>query len=116
MKNKTYIVPNACMPGKIVNIDTVLCDGCNICVDRCRTQVLLPNPQKGKPPIVVYPDECWFCACCEEYCPKGAIHMEYPGNQRIGWKRKESGEYFRIGMANPPTPNKRPPYGYGNGK
>jgi hypothetical protein len=29
--------------------------------------------------------------------------------QRVRWKRKESGEHFRVGMKNPPTPNTREP-------
>jgi hypothetical protein len=43
---------------------------------------------------------------------EGAIKMEHPLNQRMGWKRKETGEYFRVGMKNPPPPNTRPPVGY----
>ena len=54
----------------------------------------------------------WFCGNCVEHCPvSGAIKMEHPLNQRVGWKRKETGEYFRIGMKNPPPPNTRPPVG-----
>lgn len=112
MSERVYMFPNVFMPGKVVTIDPELCTGCNICVDRCRTQVLLPNPEKNKPPVVVYPDECWFCACCEAHCPQGAIKMEHALNQRVGWKRKETGEYFRIGIANPPSPYTKPPYGY----
>jgi hypothetical protein len=37
--------------------------------------------------------------------------VEYPLNQRVGWKRKATGEYFRIGMNNPPPANTRPPIG-----
>jgi ferredoxin len=70
---------------------------------------MLPNLEKGKPPIVVYPDECWFCGDCVQACQNGAITMEYPMNQRVGWKRKATGEFFRIGMKNPPPPNTRPP-------
>jgi len=64
------------------------------------------------PPIVLYPDECWFCGTCVEECPAaGAIRMEHPLNQRVGWKRKETGELFRLGMKNPPPPYTRPPVG-----
>ncbi len=64
------------------------------------------------PPIVLYPDECWFCGTCVEECPApGAIRMEHPLNQRVAWKRKETGELFRRGMKNPPPPNLRPPVG-----
>ena len=62
------------------------------------------------PPLVLYPDECWFCGTCVEECPApGAIRMEHPLNQRVAWKRKETGEMFRRGMKNPPPPNTRPP-------
>lgn len=64
------------------------------------------------PPLVLYPDECWFCGTCVEECPvPGAIRMEHPLNQRVAWKRKETGELFRRGMKNPPPPNLRPPVG-----
>jgi len=64
------------------------------------------------PPLVLYPDECWFCGTCVEECPApGAIRMEHPLNQRVAWKRKKTGELFRRGMKNPPPPNLRPPVG-----
>jgi NAD-dependent dihydropyrimidine dehydrogenase PreA subunit len=112
MSSRVYMTPNPFAPGEVVTIDPELCDGCNICVERCRSQVLLPNPEEGKPPLIVYPEECWFGACCEAHCPREAIKLIHPLNQRIAWKRKETGEYFRIGIANPPLPNTRPPYGY----
>ena len=111
MENKSYLVANPMTPCKCVVIDPELCTACHQCVDACRTDVLVPNPEKGKPPIVLYPDECWFCGCCVEHCSTGANRMEHPPNQRIGWKRKKTGEYFRIGMKNPPPPNTRPPVG-----
>jgi NADPH-dependent glutamate synthase beta subunit-like oxidoreductase len=66
----------------------------------------------GRPPVAMYSDECWFCGVCVKHCPiPGAIKMEYPLNQRVGWKRKGTGEYFRVGMKNPPEPDTRPPVG-----
>ena len=112
MDNKVYVIPNQNAPFPAIKIDPDLCKGCNMCVDVCRVDVFLPNQEKGKPPIVVYADECWFCGCCVLHCPvSGAIRMEHPLNQRVGWKRKATGEYFRIGMKNPPPPNNRPPVG-----
>jgi hypothetical protein len=32
-------------------------------------------------------------------------------NQKVGWKRKETGELFRIGMKDPPPAYTRPPVG-----
>jgi NAD-dependent dihydropyrimidine dehydrogenase PreA subunit len=112
MESKAYLVPNPMTPCQVIVIDPELCTGCNDCVEVCRTDVLVPNPEKGKPPIVLYPDECWFGGCCVGHCSvPGAIKMVYPLNQRVGWKRKDTGEYFRIGMNNPPPPNTRPPVG-----
>jgi NAD-dependent dihydropyrimidine dehydrogenase PreA subunit len=110
MKQEAYLAPNPTTPCKAIIFNEELCTGCNQCVEVCRTDVMMPNPEEGKPPIVLYPDECWFCGCCVADCPTpGAIEMQHPMNQRVGWKRKESGEHFRIGMKNPPPPNTKPP-------
>jgi NAD-dependent dihydropyrimidine dehydrogenase PreA subunit len=112
MENKAIMVPNPTTPCQAIFFDSKLCNGCNTCVEVCRADVLVPNLEKGNPPIVLYPDECWFGGCCVAHCPiPGAIRMEHPLNQRAGWKRKDTGEYFRIGMKNPPPPNTRPPVG-----
>jgi NAD-dependent dihydropyrimidine dehydrogenase PreA subunit len=113
MSEKVYMAPNPATPCKGIEIDPEICNGCNQCIEVCRTDVLVPNPKKGKPPIVLYPDECWFGGCCVAACPRpGAIKMLHPLNQNISvvWKRKETGEYFRLGMKNPPPPNTRPPF------
>lgn len=52
------------------------CLGCNRCVNICQCDVLLP----GKPPIVAFPGECYYCGSCVMECPvEGkAIHLEHP--------------------------------------
>lgn len=103
--NEPILVPNQMTPNYAITIDPTKCTGCNKCIDYCRADVLMPNPVKGKPPIMLYPDECWFAGCCAGACPHdGAIIMHQPVNQRVGWKRKETGEYFRVGMENHPEP------------
>jgi len=109
MADAVYIMPNPSTPNDCITIDSTKCTGCNSCIEACRTDVILPNDEKKKPPLVVYPDECWFCGDCVQQCPSKAITMNFPLNQRVGWKRKSTGEYFRIGMKNPPPPNTRPP-------
>jgi NAD-dependent dihydropyrimidine dehydrogenase PreA subunit len=74
---------------------TEACVGCNTCVNECRTDVLLPNPEKGKPPIVAYPDDCWYCGVCVQDCPHHANRFHQPLNQRVAWKRKATGEIRR---------------------
>ena len=112
MADKVFMLPNPETPNQCVVINPALCTGCNECIEACRTDVLVPNPVKGKPPIVLYPEECWFGGCCVGNCPvPGAIRMDFPLNQRVVWKRKATGEFFRIGMKNPPPPNEKPPIG-----
>ena len=91
-----YFLPSPMTPNECITFDPEKCIGCITCVDVCRCDVLMPNPEKGKEPIVMYPDECWFCGACVSDCPKGACRLNHPVNQRIAWKRKETGEIFRV--------------------
>lgn len=63
-----------------------VCNGCNTCVDLCPVDVLAPNPEKGKPPILAYPDECAYDGSCWIHCPlsdKGAIKVVTPLPMRV---------------------------------
>jgi len=114
MTEKVFMVPNPPTPNRAVAFDPGICQGCNCCVDVCPTDVLMPNPEPGDPPVVLYPEECWYCGGCVEECPcHGAITLMHPTSQRISinWKRKDTGELFRIGMKTPPPPNNKPPSG-----
>lgn len=114
MSDKAYMVPNPPTPNKAVEFNPDVCIGCNNCVNVCPDDVMMPNPEKKNQPIVVYPEECWYCGACVEECPRpGAIKMLHPTQQRISvnWKRKATGELFRLGMKNPPPPNAKPPSG-----
>lgn len=97
-----------------IEFDETVCTGCNNCVEACMNDVLIPHPEKKSPPIVFHPDECWYCGCCIMECPhqdKDAITMKWPMKIDLRWKRKDTGELFRLGMANPPAPNMTPPVG-----
>jgi NAD-dependent dihydropyrimidine dehydrogenase PreA subunit len=112
MTMEAYFAGNVPAPCRAISIDPELCTGCYSCVDVCRSDVMVYGLPGGEPPVVLYPDECWFCGCCVDACPvPGAIRMDHPLNQRVGWKRKDTGEFFRIGMKDPPPPNDRPPVG-----
>ena len=107
-----YDSPNIVTPFLPVRFDAELCTGCNSCVDACHTDLFVPNVVQGSPPVILYPDECWFCGSCVDHCPiNGAIRMEHPLHQKVGWKRKANGTYYRIGMKNPPPPNTKPAAG-----
>ncbi len=114
MKATVYMVPNPPTPNRAVAFDVEICTGCNRCVEICRSDVLAPNPERGRSPIVVYPDECWYCGTCVLECAHaGAITLLHPLNQSVSvaWKRAATGQTFRLGMADPPPPNPRPPAG-----
>lgn len=94
---EVYATPNVSTPNRPVKFNEDICIGCNICVETCQMDVYIPNPEKGKPPIILYPEECWYCGCCVVECPKpGAIKLNHPLMQRVRWKRKSTGEHFRV--------------------
>ena len=104
--------PNIITPNNPVIFNEEVCIGCNSCVENCSMQVIMPNPEKDKPPVVLYPEECWYCGCCMLSCPlmwEGAMSLNHPLNQLPRWKRKATGEHFRLSMPNPPPPNTTPP-------
>lgn len=73
-------------PFKAVEINAAICSGCNHCVEICPMDVFVANPSKGEPPLVFYPEECWFCGCCVEQCPlkkKKAIRLVIPLPMRV---------------------------------
>lgn len=110
-KDKAILTPNPMLPNHVVTIDPELCVACYQCAEVCRSSVIVENIEKDKPPVLIYPDECWHCAVCTENCPTGAIKFEHPINQKITFKDKDTGELYRIGMDNPPPPNTRRAYG-----
>ena len=72
-----------------LTFDPEICNGCNLCIEVCQVDILYPNPEKGKPPVVLYPGECWYCGCCVDVCPRpGAIELGVPLANRVHWKPK----------------------------
>lgn len=66
------------------------CIGCNRCVDICQVDLLLPDTEGGKTPIVAFPGECWYCGCCVMECPRGAIRLRHPLMNQARWVEKSS--------------------------
>ena len=96
-RKKTYAFPNRTAPGKPLIFDEDKCKACNTCVNVCQVDILIPNPQKGKPPVILYPEECWYCGSCVMQCPHpGALKLNHPLTQRVRFKRKGTGEHFRV--------------------
>lgn len=93
---KPYTMPENIMSGPLI-FDEEICNGCNKCVNVCQVDILIPNPVKNKPPIVLYPGECWYGGCCVAICPlPGAITLRNQRMNSVSWKRKKTGELFRL--------------------
>ena len=89
MSNEYFIVQDV-LPAKPITFDADRCTGCNRCVEACQIDLLIPNEEKGKPPLVAYPDECWYCGCCVMECPSDAIQLHHPLMNQARWVEKSS--------------------------
>ena len=80
-----------------VAFDPAICNGCNRCVEVCQVDVFAPNPVQGKPPLILFPRECWQEGSCVEVCPrKGAIRWNRLPAQRVRCRHKATGEDFFV--------------------
>lgn len=96
MKKKIYAIPEPGISNPIT-FNPNICVGCNKCIEVCQVDILIPNPEEGKPPIVLYPGECWYGGCCVAECPKpGAIKLNLLLMNQVHWKRKNIGEQSGI--------------------
>lgn len=77
-------------PAEPLTFDQEKCIGCNLCLEACQIDVLIPAPEKGAHPLVAFPDECWYCGCCVMDCPTGAIHLHHPLMNQARWVEKSS--------------------------
>jgi len=92
MKKKVYAIPEPGISNPIT-FNPNICVGCNKCIEVCQVDILIPNPEEDKPPIVLYPGECWYGGCCVAECPKpGAIKLNLLLMNRVHWKRKNIDE------------------------
>lgn len=85
---KVYVIPEQGISNPVV-FNPEICNGCNQCIEVCQVDILMPNPEKGKPPVVLYPGECWYGGCCAAACPRpGAIKLNVPLMNRVRWREK----------------------------
>lgn len=70
--------PAFCSARPIV-FDSEICVGCNRCAEVCQVDILVPSAEKGRPPMVMFPGECYYCGSCVMECPnEGAIQLRHP--------------------------------------
>ncbi len=78
-----------------IHFNEKTCIGCNKCVDVCLMDIMEKNSEKGKPPVVVHPDECAYDGACWFQCPcrdKGAITITPPLPMRVSILRGKGGK------------------------
>ena len=70
-----------------IEIDDILCIGCNLCVLVCQADLFIPNSVKGGAPMVMYGGECWYEGSCVDHCPvPGAITLNSQMFNRVHWE------------------------------
>jgi NAD-dependent dihydropyrimidine dehydrogenase PreA subunit len=96
-EDKVHALQNAPTPTQPVHFNKDRCNGCNHCIEVCPVDVYLPHPEKGQPPIILHPDECWYCGCCVNDCPRpGSMTFNWPVQMKPYWKNKATGETHQI--------------------
>jgi NAD-dependent dihydropyrimidine dehydrogenase PreA subunit len=80
-----------------LSFDPEFCIACDECVDVCQVDIMIPNPEAGLPPLVVFPGECWYDGSCVDACPvPGAISLNRMGRNIVHCRRRETGQDFYI--------------------
>lgn len=99
---KTYPKPAELMAAAFsVRLDTTLCNGCGVCVNRCQMDALAIKHNAAQ----LFQERCIGCGLCVSTCPSGALQLtrkprakqsRVPANMatallRTAWKRKKIG-------------------------
>ena len=104
---KTYPKPADLMAAPFAaRLDSRLCTGCGVCVDRCQMDALTPMGNT----VELDPRRCIGCGLCVSTCPSGALRLiRKPGSRqprvpanmatallRTAWKRKTIGPFGAV--------------------
>ena len=67
-----------------------ICIRCLRCVEACQIDVIVPG-EKGAPPRVLWPGECWYCGACVMECPvPGAVVLRHPLMNKAAFVPRDS--------------------------
>ncbi|HOD49787.1 MAG TPA: NADH-quinone oxidoreductase subunit NuoF [Candidatus Hydrogenedentes bacterium] len=75
-------------------IDPELCDGCDLCAQRCPIErAIVGVPRKVH---YIIEDKCIGCGTCMDVCPTHAVHLKVPGADEIDRERRESEQTISV--------------------
>jgi len=64
----------------IVDYDSEVCIGCNVCIDRCQMDAITPSESI----VSVNKDRCIGCGLCVSTCPSNALSLKRKPSEQIG--------------------------------
>ncbi|MFO7974996.1 MAG: NADH-ubiquinone oxidoreductase-F iron-sulfur binding region domain-containing protein, partial [Candidatus Hydrogenedentota bacterium] len=83
-----------CPELRAFEIDPDLCDGCDLCAQRCPVEgAIVGIPKKIH---YIIEDKCIGCGTCMDVCPSNAVRLKVPGAEEIDRERRESEEAMSL--------------------
>lgn len=83
-----------CPELRTFGIDPDLCDGCDLCAQRCPVEGAIVGIPKRIHYIIE--DKCIGCGTCMDVCPTHAVHLNVPDAEEIDRERRESEESMSL--------------------
>jgi NADH:ubiquinone oxidoreductase subunit F (NADH-binding)/(2Fe-2S) ferredoxin/ferredoxin len=83
-----------CPELRTFEIDPDLCDGCDLCAQRCPVEGAIVGIPKRIHYIIE--DKCIGCGTCMDVCPTHAVHLKVPDAEEIDRERRESEEAMSL--------------------
>jgi len=60
-----------------IEVDDILCKGCELCINECPQHVMVLDMDhltpKGYHPVILFKDGCTGCGICAIMCPEAAL-------------------------------------------
>ena len=62
-----------------MKVEVIPCSATPLIYDEEKCIGCTASAEKGAPPVVMFPGECYYCGACVMVCPKkGALRLQHP--------------------------------------